>query len=76
MLTTSFSELRRKAKKYFDAVEQGETVHVTRRGRIVDRIVPAENEIQLSWKKPALRLVIPGVKISKMISEDRGELSK
>ena len=76
MLTISSSELRRKVKKYFDAVERGETVHVTRRKKVVARIVPVENETHPSWKKPALRLVIPGVKLSKMISEDREEPSK
>ena len=76
MLTISSSELRRKVKKYFDAVERGETVQVTRRKRVVARIVPVENKTHPSWKKPALRLVIPGVELSKMISEDREESSK
>ncbi len=76
MLTTSFSELRRKAKKYFDAVEQGEMVHVTRRGYIIARIVPAKDETKPSWKKPAMRLIIPGVEISKMITEEREESKK
>ncbi len=76
MLTISSSELRRKVKKYFDAVERGETVHVKRRKKVVARIVPVENETHHSWEKPALRLVIPGVKLSKIISEDREEPSK
>ncbi len=56
MQTTSFTEMRRRAKKYFDAVEQGETVEVTRRGYIIARIVPADSAAKASWKKPSLRL--------------------
>ena len=52
MQTTTFTEFRRQAKRYFDAVEQGETVRVTRRGRVIARIIPADKEIKPSWKTP------------------------
>ena len=73
MQTTTFSELRRQAKKYLDAVEQGETVRITRRGRVIARIVPADTETKPSWKKSALRLTIPGVELSKIILNERDE---
>ena len=73
MQKTSFTEMRRRAKKYFDAVEQGETVEVTRRGRIIARIVPADSDAKASWKKPALRLYISGAKLSESITNDRDE---
>ena len=73
MQTTSFTEMRRKAKKYFDAVEQGETVLITRRGRVIARIVPADDTTRPSWKKETLRLKINGVELSAYIQEDRRE---
>ncbi len=76
MQTTTFTELRRRAKKYFDSVEQGETIKVTRRGRIIARIVPADSEVQPSWKKPALRLAVSGAEISKAILDERNEPEK
>ncbi len=76
MQTTTFSELRRRAKKYLDDVEQGDTVRVTRRGRVIAKIVPADDETKPTWKKPAVRIVIPGTEISKMILNDREKQAK
>ena len=76
MQTTTFSELRRRAKKYLDEVEKGETVRVTRRGRVIAKIVPADDETKPTWKKPAVRLAIPGTEISKMILNDREKQAK
>ncbi|MEJ2054957.1 MAG: type II toxin-antitoxin system prevent-host-death family antitoxin [Calditrichaceae bacterium] len=76
MHTATFSELRRHAKKYLDAVERGETVRVTRRGRTIARIVPADDNTKPSWKKPALKLEIPGVELSRYILKERDESSQ
>ncbi|MBD3224363.1 MAG: type II toxin-antitoxin system prevent-host-death family antitoxin [Caldithrix sp.] len=73
MKTTTFTELRRQSKKYFDLVEQGETIGVTRHGSMIAKIVPADRAINATWKKPALRLHIPGAVLSKMIANERDE---
>jgi prevent-host-death family protein len=73
MQTTTFTELRRQAKRYFDAVEQGETVRVTRRGRVIALIIPADKELKPSWKNPIARLKVPGVEISKLIVNERNK---
>jgi prevent-host-death family protein len=71
MRRTSFTELRKNAKKYFDAVESGESVEVTRRGRVIARIIPSRDEYRESWKEPALRLSVVGESLSKYILEER-----
>lgn len=76
MYTATFTELRRHAKRYLDAVERGETVRVTRRGRIIAQIVPADDNTKPSWKKPALKLEIPGVELSRYILNERDEADR
>ena len=72
MKTATFTQLRQHAKMYFDAVENGETVRVLRHGKPIANIVPAGGEERIpSWKRPPLRLRIPGVSLSKTILEER-----
>ncbi len=40
MITVTFSELRNNAKKYFDAVEEGETIEVYRNGKPIAILSP------------------------------------
>ena len=72
MITTAFTEFRKKTASYFDKVENGESVIITRHGRPVAELIPATMETQqMSWKKPALKMRIKGVSISRSILEDR-----
>jgi len=75
MRTATFTELRQHAKTYFDAVEGGEAVRVLRHGKPVADIVPVvEQKGRIPfWKKPALRLRIPGVRLSKAVLQERRE---
>ena len=69
MTQTTFTELRKHAKTYFDSVEKGETVRVLRHGRVIAEIVPPEDK--KTWKKRGLRLLVPGVSITKVILNER-----
>jgi len=72
MITTAFTEFRKKTASYLDKVENGESVIITRHGRPVAELIPATADSQkVSWKKPALKMRIKGVNISKSILEDR-----
>lgn len=72
MITTAFTEFRKKTASYFDKVENGESVIITRHGRPVAELIPATADSQQqSWKKPALKMRIKGVSISRSILEDR-----
>jgi len=72
MKTFSFTEFRRRASEVLTLVEKGETVGVVRHGKTVAKIIPAENtETVPSWKRPGLRLVRPGVSLSKAILQER-----
>ncbi len=74
MTKTTFTELRKHAKTYFDSVERGATIQVLRHGKVIAEITPphesAENK---TWKKPGLKLKILGVSGSKVIIKERGE---
>lgn len=71
MKTTTFTNFRQHAKEFFDAVERGDTVRISRHGKVVAELVPASDEHTPSWKRPGLRLRIDGVSLSKEIIRDR-----
>jgi antitoxin (DNA-binding transcriptional repressor) of toxin-antitoxin stability system len=72
MLSTGFTKFRRNAAAYLDKVEHGETVIVTRHGRPIAEISAPTNSIEIkSWKRPALRLPVRGISLSKAILSDR-----
>lgn len=72
MRTATFSDLRNKAKEYFDAVERGETIEVYRHGKPLATISPYAPPSSSRWKtvKP---LVLKGVSLSKAIMSGRRE---
>jgi prevent-host-death family protein len=70
--TISFTEFRRNASDVLDLVEKGATIHVTRHGKAIAKIVPAESRgSELAWKRPGLRLVAKGASISRAILDER-----
>ena len=70
MVRVTFSELRNNAKKYFDAVEQGESVEVYRHGKPVAIVSPITQHAMDSWRH-ANPVEIDGVSLSKAILADR-----
>ena len=73
MTTITFTQFRQSAKTYFDAVERGQKVRITRHGKAIAMMVPIGRQVDsaLLWKKPALRLKVPGVSLSHVILKDR-----
>jgi prevent-host-death family protein len=75
MKTVTFSELRNNAKKYFDTVEQGETLEVFRHGKPVAILMPSG-----SWGRSRTRevspLCIPGVSLARAILKEREDSMK
>ena len=77
MTQTTFTEFRKHAKAYFDSVEKGETVRVIRHGKVIAEIVPPHESLdKRAWKRRGLRLLVPGVSITKVILEERRKHSK
>ncbi|MBI5631072.1 MAG: type II toxin-antitoxin system Phd/YefM family antitoxin [Elusimicrobia bacterium] len=72
MTTITFSELRNRAKKYFDAVERGETIEVCRHGRPAAFLIPARRTGGERWKT-ARPMRLSGVSLSGAILADRSE---
>lgn len=72
MTRTTFTELRKHSKSYFDSVEKGATIQVLRHGKVIAEITPphdgAENR---AWKKPGLKLLVPGVSLTKALLAER-----
>ncbi len=70
MQTTTFTEFRNNAKKYFDAVEHGEAVEIYRHGKPVAMLSPLESSSTGRWKK-ATPLKLKGVSLSRAILGER-----
>ena len=68
----SFTELRSRAKFYFDAVESGASVRVFRNGRPIAEIVPI-SAAKPSWKRVITPLLLSGVALSQELIADRNE---
>jgi prevent-host-death family protein len=72
MKEASFTEFRKKAAAYFNAVEQGETVRIFRHGKPIAEIVPVSSPARtLSWKRPGLKLDVGGVSLSREILREK-----
>ncbi|HBA88727.1 MAG TPA: prevent-host-death protein [Geobacter sp.] len=71
MKQATFSELRSHAKQYFDIVESGESVRITRNGKAIADIVPIGEDLP-SWKRRSVQpLVVDGVALSQIVLEER-----
>ena len=70
MRTVTFSELRNQAKKYFDAVERGETIEVYRHGKPVALLMPIRKHSLDRWKT-SHPLQLSGASLSHAILADR-----
>ena len=70
MRETTFTELRNRAKDYFDAVEGGDTVRVFRNGKAIAEIVPIRSGVP-SWKRQTTPLTVKGLSLSREILSDR-----
>ena len=74
MTQTTFTDFRKHAKTYFDSVEKGATIQVLRHGRVIAEIAPPhESASDKPWKKPGLKLLVPGASLTKAILEERRE---
>lgn len=71
MKEISFTEFRKHASEILGDVERGESVDILRHGRVIARIVPADEHRIPSWKRPREVLAIKGVSLSKTILEER-----
>jgi prevent-host-death family protein len=73
MKRVSFTEFRRHASGLLSRVQEGETLVVLRHGRPIAEINPvSEDEVKTpSWKRPGVRLVAKGARLSTAILEGR-----
>jgi prevent-host-death family protein len=72
MKVISFTELRKNASEVLTLVEKGATIHVTRNGRTIAKIVPSgSRKTEPAWKRAGLRLAVKGASLSKAILDER-----
>jgi len=70
--TVSVSDFRRNAAGILALVEKGEKICILRHRKVIAMIVPPESgRPKPAWKRPGLRLVIPGVSLSRAVLEER-----
>lgn len=72
MITVTFSELRNQARKYFDAVEEGESIEVCRHGKPMAMVTPLSHHSMDRWKH-SNPMKIDGVSLSRAIIAERQE---
>jgi len=72
MKMVTFSELRNNAKKYFDAVEQGESVEIYRKGKPVAILSPIAPVSHTRWNT-ITPLMLEGLSLSEIIINEREE---
>ena len=70
MLTVTFTQLRNNARKYFDAVERGDTLEIYRRGKPIALLSPIRSGSGGRWKR-GKPLKLKGVSLSKLILAER-----
>ena len=74
VIATTFTEFRNQAKHFFDLVQAGETVRVSRNGHPIADIGPIPGNVP-SWKKRAATpMRVAGADIARLILQDRGPL--
>ena len=73
MKMIQFTDFRKNASRYLDEVELGETLVLLRPGSPVAEIAPYTEKTERipSWKRPGIRLDIPGAELTKAILEER-----
>ena len=72
MLIVTFTELRNNAKKYFDKVEQGDSIEIYRNGKPIAILSSYKTRTNNRWKN-ATPLKMPGVSLSQVIIDERNE---
>jgi len=72
MQSATFTEFRNNAKRFFDKVEQGESIEIYRHGMPVAILMPAKkrDKSRLNSSSP---LKIPGVSLSQALLAERDE---
>ena len=75
MKSVTLSELRNNAKRYFDTVEQGETLEVFRHGKPVAILMPARSR-RRAGARDAAPLHIPGVSLARAVLTERRESAR
>ena len=71
MHQATFSELCSQAKHFFDLVEAGQVVRVSRNGRPIAEIHPIPSGVPSSRQRAATPLTIGGTEIASFIVEER-----
>ncbi len=75
MTTVTLTEFRSHASDMFTRVERGETLVVIRHGRPIAEVSPVSAAAagHPSWRKPGLRLIAKGARLSAAIRAERDD---
>lgn len=67
-----FTKFRNNASAVLDQVEEGKTIEISRHGKVIAKIVPADGSHRgPAWKAKGLHLAIRGVSLSEAIMAER-----
>lgn len=76
MKKVTFTDFRENASSYLDDVEDGQSIRISRHGKVIAEIVPPSDDKDLpAWKKEGLQLTTKGAGLSRAIIEEREQQS-
>lgn len=55
-----FTEFRNKSREFLDAVEQGSSYVIVRRGKPIAQVTPFRENVSQGWKRPHKRIKLKG----------------
>jgi len=75
MTTVTFTDFRKRASGVLSDVEKGEVYLIVRHGKPIAELCPVRSEPshEPAWRRRGLRLVVPGVSLSRAILDERRE---
>lgn len=73
MKTVTFSQFRNNARKYIDAVEEGEELEIVRHGKPVALVSPLPKERNARYWKSVKPLFPTGLALSRQVLQERKE---
>jgi prevent-host-death family protein len=69
-----FTEFRNKSREFLDAVENGNSYVIVRRGKPIAQVTPFKETVTQGWKRPRILVKLKGTKTTTdYLMEERDE---
>ena len=70
MLKLTITQFWKDTSVVLDRIKRGQSIYITRRGKLVAKMIPAAGSKQVPpWKRQVRRIVVPNAPLSKAMSQ-------